>query len=56
VADFNRNQWPTWSGIRNAAYYWFNGKKKDKITGKPVEYCKPQFEKYIVRDFERLLS
>jgi len=35
---------------------WFNGKKKDKVTGKPVEYCKPQFEKYIVKDFERLLS
>lgn len=35
---------------------WFNGKKKDKATGKPVEYCKQQFEKYLVKDFSRLKS
>jgi hypothetical protein len=35
---------------------WFNGKKKDKTTGIPTEYCKPQFEKYVVKSFERLLS
>ena len=33
---------------------WFNGKKKDKATNKPVEYCKTQFEKYIAKDFQRL--
>lgn len=33
---------------------WFNGKKKDKATDKPIEYCKTQFEKYIVKDFQRL--
>ncbi len=32
----------------------FNGKKKDKKTGMIVERCKPQFEKYIAKDFERL--
>lgn len=35
---------------------WFNGKKKDKTTGKSVEYCKKQFEKYLVKDFSRLKS
>lgn len=34
---------------------WFNGKKKDPVTGKSVEYCKKQFEKYLVRDFSRLI-
>lgn len=33
---------------------WFNGKKTDKTTGKKIEYCKKQFEKYIAADFERL--
>ena len=33
---------------------WFNGKKKDKTTGQPVEYCKKQFEKYLTKDFSRL--
>jgi len=33
---------------------WFNGKKKDKTTGKAVEYCKKQFEKYVAKDFSRL--
>ena len=29
---------------------WFNGKN----TKEQKEHCKPQFEKYIVRNFERL--
>ena len=33
---------------------WFNGKKKDKATGKTVEYCKQQFEKYIAKNFQSL--
>ena len=33
---------------------WFNGKKKDKATNKPIEYCKTQFEKYKAKDFQRL--
>ena len=35
---------------------WFNGKKKDKVTGLGVEYCKPQFEKYIANDFSKLIG
>jgi hypothetical protein len=35
---------------------WFNGKKKDKVFGRAVEYCKPQFEKYVAGDFRRLLE
>jgi hypothetical protein len=35
---------------------WFNGKKRDKTTGKTIEYCKAQFEKYIALDFTRLIS
>ena len=33
---------------------WFNGKRKDAETGKPKEYCKPQFEKYLAKNFSRL--
>jgi hypothetical protein len=35
---------------------WFNGTKKDKKTGKRIEYCKSQFEKYIAKDFQRLIK
>ncbi|MBU4271343.1 MAG: hypothetical protein KKE86_10055 [Planctomycetes bacterium] len=35
---------------------WFNGRKKDKATGKMIEYCKKQFEKYIAPDYRRLKS
>ncbi|MGH9549959.1 MAG: hypothetical protein ACRD3W_11320, partial [Terriglobales bacterium] len=35
---------------------WFNGKKVNKTTGKAEEYCKPQFEKYLAENFERLLT
>lgn len=34
---------------------WFNGNRKDKKTGKMVEYPKPQFDKYVAQDFSRLL-
>lgn len=30
---------------------WFNGKKKDVTNGQTKEYCKKQFEKYLVEDF-----
>jgi hypothetical protein len=33
---------------------WFNGRKKDKDSGQSVEYCKKQFEKYLVKDFSKL--
>jgi hypothetical protein len=35
---------------------WFNGKRKDKETGKYCELCRPQFEKYIAKSFDRLLK
>jgi hypothetical protein len=35
---------------------WFNGKRKDKKTGKYAEYTKPQFKQYIVMDFSRLIN
>lgn len=33
---------------------WFNGKKKNKETGKYEEHVKPQFMKYVANDFNRL--
>lgn len=33
---------------------WFNGKKTDKTTGAVIEYCKPQWEKYLATDFNRI--
>ena len=33
---------------------WLNGTKTDKTTGQRVEYCKKQFEKYVVTDFAKL--
>lgn len=33
---------------------WFNGKRRDKETGRMIEACKPQFEKYLANDFSRL--
>lgn len=35
---------------------WFNGKKKDPITGQPKEYAKPQYDKYRVNNFSRLYN
>jgi hypothetical protein len=33
---------------------WFNGTKRDKETGRAVEYCKPRFKQYLAEDFKRL--
>lgn len=33
---------------------WLNGRKKDKVSGDTKEYCKPKFEKYIAKDFQKL--
>jgi hypothetical protein len=35
---------------------WFNGKRKNKTTETPEEYCKPQWEKYIATDFSRIAN
>ncbi len=33
---------------------WFNGRKTDRETGEVTEHCKPQFNKYIAKDFSKL--
>lgn len=33
---------------------WFNGKRTNKATGEVVAHCKPQFSKYVAKDFSRL--
>lgn len=35
---------------------WFNGRKTDKKTGAVVEHCRPQYERFIAKDFRRLLD
>jgi hypothetical protein len=33
---------------------WFNGNRRGLKAGEREDYCKPQFEKYVARDFSRL--
>ena len=33
---------------------WFNGRRRDKTTGQSIEYCKPQWEQFLVKDFSRI--
>lgn len=33
---------------------WFNGAKRNKLTGKKEEYCRPQWEKFLAADFARI--
>jgi hypothetical protein len=35
---------------------WFNGTKTDKVSKKKYEYIKPQFEKYVAKDFRTFSS
>ena len=35
---------------------WFNGKRKSKTTGMYEEYCKPQWQKYVATDFNRIVK
>ena len=35
---------------------WFNGKRKNKITGETEEYVKPNFQKYVCSNFDKLLT
>lgn len=35
---------------------WFNGQKKDRKTGVVSLHCKPQFQRFIATDFQRLLT
>ena len=35
---------------------WFNGKRKNKETGEREEYVKERFQKYIAKDFRRIIE
>lgn len=35
---------------------WFNGRRRDRSTGRFEEYCKPRFVKYLARDFRRIAT
>jgi hypothetical protein len=35
---------------------WFNGTRRNKTTGESEEYVKARYEKYVSKDFSRLLS
>lgn len=51
VRESNQNKTGKNKGKRSI---WFNGKKKDKATGKTIEYCKKQFECYLTNNFQKL--
>lgn len=51
VAEAHQNKNGKNAGKRSI---WFNGKKKSKETGKYDEHIKPQFIKYVAKDFSRL--
>ena len=53
VAEASQNKAGKNKGKRSI---WFNGKRKDRSTGEVLEYCKPQFEKYVAHDFSRLMQ
>ncbi len=46
-----QNKSGKWKGLRSI---WFNGRKTEKKSGKVTEHCKPQFIKYVAKDFSRL--
>lgn len=35
---------------------WFNGKRKDKVTGELIEQCRPQWERFIAKNFNRIVN
>ena len=35
---------------------WFNGKRRNKLTGEIEEYCKDRYEQFLVNDFARFES
>ena len=35
---------------------WFNGTKKNRVTGEKEEYVKERYKRYVCRDFSRLLK
>ena len=53
VAEASQNKSGKNKGKRNI---WFNGRRTDRASGEVREHCKPQFEKYLMTDFSRLLE
>ena len=35
---------------------WFNGRRKNKVTGLHEEYCKERYQKYLANTFEKISS
>lgn len=53
VAEASQNKSGKNKGKRSI---WFNGRKTNRETGDVSEHCKPQFEKYVATDFNRLVG
>lgn len=53
IAEANQNKTGKNVGKRTI---WFNGIRKNKETGEREEYIKGRYEKYLCRDFSRLLE
>lgn len=41
------------AGLRSI---WFNGKRKNAVTGESEEYCKERWRQYLAEDFTRIAS
>lgn len=53
IAEANQNKTGINAGKRSL---WLNGMRKNKETGEREEYIKERYEKYLCRDFSRLLA
>jgi hypothetical protein len=49
--ELQQNKAGKHAGLRTI---WFNGKRRNKATGRSEEYTRPQFEKYLTTDFGRM--
>ena len=53
IQESNQNKSGKNKGKRSI---WFNGKRKNRDTGGYDEHVKPQFQKYVAKDFSRLVT
>jgi hypothetical protein len=53
IAESVQNKTGKNAGLRSI---WFNGKRRSKVNGCVEEYCKPQWEKYVAKDFHRIVK
>jgi hypothetical protein len=51
LLESNQNKTGKNQGLRSI---WLNGTRRNRVTGKREEYCKPQFAKYLAEDFSRI--